>query len=122
MVKILKFFDVDSGSRMGKIRIRESGMEKSRIRDKHPGSATPFMGFQFKYYFLSLDSSYWRPQQGFLVQRHSKPDVSAAVKPQLRSGSTKLYKKATPAGFSFLCFFCTVKLVGKLENLPAETK
>ncbi len=29
-VKILKFFDEDPGS----------GMEKSRIRDKHPGSAT----------------------------------------------------------------------------------
>ncbi len=29
-VKILKFFDVDPGS----------GMEKIRIRDKHPGSAT----------------------------------------------------------------------------------
>jgi hypothetical protein len=29
-VKILKFFDADPGS----------GMEKSRIRDKHPGSAT----------------------------------------------------------------------------------
>jgi hypothetical protein len=29
-VKILKFFDVDPGS----------GMEKTRIRDKHPGSAT----------------------------------------------------------------------------------
>jgi hypothetical protein len=29
-VKILKFFDADSGS----------GVEKIRIRDKHPGSAT----------------------------------------------------------------------------------
>jgi hypothetical protein len=29
-VKILKFFDADPGS----------GMEKSRIREKHPGSAT----------------------------------------------------------------------------------
>jgi hypothetical protein len=29
-VKILKFFDADPGS----------GMEKNRIRDKHPGSAT----------------------------------------------------------------------------------
>ena len=41
-VKILKFFDEDPGSG---IRDRDrsdpgSGMEKSRIRDKHPGSAT----------------------------------------------------------------------------------
>jgi hypothetical protein len=33
-VKILKFFDEDPGS----------GMEKSQIRDKHPGSATLFIG------------------------------------------------------------------------------
>jgi hypothetical protein len=34
-VKILKFFDADPGwKQFG------SGMEKSRIRDKHPGSAT----------------------------------------------------------------------------------
>jgi hypothetical protein len=41
---MLKFFDVDPGSAMEKIRIRwkkfGSGMEKIRIRDKHPGSAT----------------------------------------------------------------------------------
>jgi hypothetical protein len=34
-VKILKFFDEDPGWRQF-----GSGMEKSRIRDKHPGSAT----------------------------------------------------------------------------------
>jgi hypothetical protein len=34
-VKILKFFDADPGWRQF-----ESGMEQSRIRDKHPGSAT----------------------------------------------------------------------------------
>jgi hypothetical protein len=41
-VKILKFFDADPGSGMGKIRIRDPGWKKfgSRIRDKHPGSAT----------------------------------------------------------------------------------
>jgi hypothetical protein len=46
-VKILKFFDADpewknsdSGSGMKKIRIRVFGMEKIRIRNKHPGSAT----------------------------------------------------------------------------------
>jgi hypothetical protein len=33
--KILKFSDVD-----GKNSVPGSGMEKSRIRDKHPGSAT----------------------------------------------------------------------------------
>jgi hypothetical protein len=37
LVKILKFFDVDSESGMEKF---GSGMEKIRIRDKHPGSAT----------------------------------------------------------------------------------
>jgi hypothetical protein len=36
-VKILKFFDADPGSRM----------EKSRIRDKHPGSATLIDSFLF---------------------------------------------------------------------------
>jgi hypothetical protein len=36
-VKILKFFDADPGSGMEKI---GSGMEKNRIRDKHPGSVT----------------------------------------------------------------------------------
>ena len=43
-VKILKFYDADPGwkkfgSGMEKIRIRDE--KKSRIRDKHPGSATP---------------------------------------------------------------------------------
>jgi hypothetical protein len=42
--KILKFFDADPGSGMGKIRIRDPGWKKvgSGIRDpdKHPGSAT----------------------------------------------------------------------------------
>jgi hypothetical protein len=36
-IKILKFFDADSGSR---IENSGSGMEKIRIRDKHPVSAT----------------------------------------------------------------------------------
>ncbi len=41
-VKILKFFDADPGSVMETVRIRDPrfGMEKSRIRDKHPGSAS----------------------------------------------------------------------------------
>jgi hypothetical protein len=37
-VKIFKFFDVDP----------ESGMEKSRIRDKHPGSATLLLDSELK--------------------------------------------------------------------------
>jgi hypothetical protein len=37
LVKILIFFDADPGSGMEKF---GSGMEKSRIRGKHPGSAT----------------------------------------------------------------------------------
>jgi hypothetical protein len=37
LVKILKFLDADPGSGMKKF---GSGMEKIRIRDKHPGSAT----------------------------------------------------------------------------------
>jgi hypothetical protein len=41
-VKIHKFFDEDPGSGMEKVRIRDPGWKKvgSRIRDKHPGSAT----------------------------------------------------------------------------------
>jgi hypothetical protein len=41
-VKILKFFDEDRGSGMETVRIRDPGWKKvgSRIRDKHPGSAT----------------------------------------------------------------------------------
>ncbi len=54
-VKILKFYDVDPG---GKNSDPESGMEKnsdpewtkfgSRIRDKHPGSATLKKSFQIR--------------------------------------------------------------------------
>jgi hypothetical protein len=42
LVKILKFFDADlrSGILKGDSSDPGSGMEKSRIRDKHPGSAT----------------------------------------------------------------------------------
>jgi hypothetical protein len=36
-IKILKFFDADSGSGMEKIRIRDG---KIQFRDKHPGFAT----------------------------------------------------------------------------------
>jgi hypothetical protein len=46
---VFKFYDVHPGSVMEKIRIRDgkksdpgSGMQKSRIQDKHPGSATLF--------------------------------------------------------------------------------
>jgi hypothetical protein len=41
-VKILKFFDVDPGSGLETVRIRDPGWKKvgSGIRDKHPGSAT----------------------------------------------------------------------------------
>jgi hypothetical protein len=39
-VKILKFFDADPGSGMEHIRIRDPGLKKIRIRDKHSGSAT----------------------------------------------------------------------------------
>ncbi len=41
-VKILKFFDEESGSGMETVRIRDPGWKKvvSGIRDKHPGSAT----------------------------------------------------------------------------------
>jgi hypothetical protein len=46
-IPVLKFFDTDpgwkkfgSGIRDGKKSDPGSGMEKSRIRDKHPGSAT----------------------------------------------------------------------------------
>jgi hypothetical protein len=48
LVKILKFFDADPGSGMETIRIRDPGMEKSRIRDKHPGSATLLTNLEFK--------------------------------------------------------------------------
>ncbi len=41
-VKILKFFDEDPGFGIREVDSSDpgSGMEKSRIRDKHPGSAT----------------------------------------------------------------------------------
>ncbi len=39
-VTILKFFHADPGSRMEKNSDPGSGMEKIRIRDKRPGSAT----------------------------------------------------------------------------------
>jgi hypothetical protein len=41
-VKILKFFDVDPGSGMETVRIRDPGWKKvgSGIQDNHPGSAT----------------------------------------------------------------------------------
>jgi hypothetical protein len=43
-VKSLKFFDPDPGS--GIFFDSGSGMEKTRIRDKHPRSATPESGSQ----------------------------------------------------------------------------
>ena len=39
-VKILKFFDADPGYGIFLTLDQGSGMEKIRIRDKHPGSAT----------------------------------------------------------------------------------
>ncbi len=41
-VKILEFFDADPGSGMETVQIRDTGWKKvgSKIRDKHPGSAT----------------------------------------------------------------------------------
>jgi hypothetical protein len=43
-VKILKFFDVDPGSGIFLTLNPGSGLEKIRIRDKHPGSATLAVG------------------------------------------------------------------------------
>jgi hypothetical protein len=43
-VKILKFFDVDLGSGIFLTLDPGSGLEKIRIRDKHPGSATLAVG------------------------------------------------------------------------------
>jgi hypothetical protein len=39
-VKIIKFSDADADPESGKLFDPESGMEKIRIRDNHPGSAT----------------------------------------------------------------------------------
>jgi hypothetical protein len=41
-VKILKFFDTDPRTWVGKVRIRDPGWKKfgSGIRDEHPGSAS----------------------------------------------------------------------------------
>jgi hypothetical protein len=52
-VKILKFFDADPGSiKLG------SGMEKIRIRDKHPGSATQVSRLVFtEFLYCSPDHS-----------------------------------------------------------------
>ncbi len=55
LVKILKFCEADPRSGMEKIRIRDPGWKKfgSRIRDKHPGSATLLLilCFQLSMYF-----------------------------------------------------------------------
>ena len=45
-VRTLKFFDADPGF----------GMEKIRIRDKHPGSATLLASAQLFYYYLVMDA------------------------------------------------------------------
>jgi hypothetical protein len=55
-VKILKFFDADPGSGMETVRIRDPGLKKSRIRDKHPGSATLYKTLQISYIFIIFDS------------------------------------------------------------------
>jgi len=48
-VKILKFFDANPGSGMETVLIRDPGWKKvgSRIRDKHPGSATLLQSLRF---------------------------------------------------------------------------
>ena len=48
-VKILKFYDADPGYEMKKI----------RIRDKHPGSATLFIGFASKDWKVKASSYLW---------------------------------------------------------------
>jgi hypothetical protein len=55
-VKIIKFFDVDPGwKKVG------SAMEKSRIRDKHPGSATlvlvMFIGYSTLRYLVQTEQN-----------------------------------------------------------------
>ncbi len=57
-VKILKFFDEDSGSVMETVWIRDSGWKKveSGIRYKHPGSATLQKLFQFSLDYFSFST------------------------------------------------------------------
>jgi hypothetical protein len=71
--KILKFFDEDPGWRQFGSGIRDgdssdprSGMEKSRIRDKHPGSATllgSFEPFLTVGHLLFVGRSLWSPSE-----------------------------------------------------------
>ncbi len=61
-VKILKFFDVDPGSGMDKIRIRDPGWNKvgPGIRNKHPGSATlVFSGWCDTHLWRWLSTLFW---------------------------------------------------------------
>jgi hypothetical protein len=63
-VKIVKFFDEDPGSGMEIVR---SGMEKSRIRDKHPGSATLLVWkkeIPIQYVLLNLPVQYQLQRYG----------------------------------------------------------
>ncbi len=55
-VKILTFFDADPGSGVEKFGF---GMEKIRIRDKHPGSAILLIFSSDAFVFLDLDSDPW---------------------------------------------------------------
>jgi hypothetical protein len=56
-VKILKFFDADPVSGMETVRLRDPGWKKvgTGIRDKHPGSATPFVKV-YLHHFSKLKS------------------------------------------------------------------
>jgi hypothetical protein len=56
LVKILKFFDADPGSGMGKVRIRDPGWKKFGygIRDKHPGSAKLVIAWNNSVRFLPV--------------------------------------------------------------------
>jgi hypothetical protein len=68
-VKILKFFDVDPGSGIKTVRIRDPGWEKvgSGIRDKHPGSATLVCCMKFFSFFTRSN----RKREGRRAGPHS---------------------------------------------------
>jgi hypothetical protein len=53
-VRILEFFDVDADPGSGSLFDHGSGMEKIRIRDKHPGSAILIEGMSFSVELSSL--------------------------------------------------------------------
>jgi hypothetical protein len=72
-VKILKFFDADPGSRDGDSSDPGNGIEKSRIRDKHPESAAPLLTLSRNTYLMIQSSLRWIHIYGLPDTLRGKP-------------------------------------------------